>query len=310
MKPDKIFLKIIIRIFIILVAIIIPLIVTEFIFKKAQFTKEFHNKIIDPEPYVDTVNEQGFRVRSENIMYDADRGEHFRIICLGDSFTFGHGVSDDKTYPIFLEKFLEHKWQREVQVINAGVCGVTITEEFDMYKNNCIQLQHNLVILLFESGDILDLSGELLSQKEGNLNGRMITNKYLQNSRIYTLLKKTLQSRDNSIHRYYDQHREEIISIYFELLSELNKTVQSKNAILTVVIFKSDGGSGRVKTFCIDEDITIIDIREEYAQELDKGGILLEYHHNQLGNRLLAKLIASKLNDKIKNITTNQNNTP
>ncbi len=52
-----------------------------------------------------------------------------RILCAGDSGTFGWGVNDDQTYSAHLQDFLE-KWavkhsDRQFEVINAGVNGFT-----------------------------------------------------------------------------------------------------------------------------------------------------------------------------------------
>jgi lysophospholipase L1-like esterase len=45
-----------------------------------------------------------------------------RILCLGDSITFGYGVGDDETYPAALARTLAG---RDVEVLNGGVTGYT-----------------------------------------------------------------------------------------------------------------------------------------------------------------------------------------
>jgi lysophospholipase L1-like esterase len=45
-----------------------------------------------------------------------------RILCLGDSITFGYGVGDDETYPAALGRALEGSG---VEVVNGGVTGYT-----------------------------------------------------------------------------------------------------------------------------------------------------------------------------------------
>src|SRR5262249_38248563 len=45
-----------------------------------------------------------------------------RIVCFGDSITFGYGAGDDETYAFRLGRLLE---ARNVEVVNAGVTGFT-----------------------------------------------------------------------------------------------------------------------------------------------------------------------------------------
>ena len=294
---SKLFLKRIVRIFIVVLACAFSLMTAEFIFRKTQFTKEFYDKRIDPEPFVYTINKQGFRVISEDVLYDKDNSDYFRIICLGDSFTFGYGVNDDKTCPVFLEKYLEHMWQKKVQVINAGVNGATITEELDIYQEKCSQLQHNLVILLFIEGDICDLFIELLFQGKEKFYEMCFLDKKLYRSKVYSLIKyNVLEKREKyaTIH-YVGQQQEEVINKYLEKLSALNKIIHSKNAVLVIVVFKSGEEGEKIKNFCVNEGIALMDIRKEYAQMQEKYDIYLVKHHNESGNNLLAEAIANKL---------------
>jgi len=55
----------------------------------------------------------------------------FRIVVLGDSYTFGQGVERDKTFPAQLEKLLNGMGADvKFEVINLGFCGLnTITEK-------------------------------------------------------------------------------------------------------------------------------------------------------------------------------------
>lgn len=277
------------------------LVIAEVIFTRSQWGKERYNKTLNPEPFTATTNKQGFRVTSEDIVYEKDSGEHFRIICLGDSFTYGHGVTDDKTYPVFLEEYLEEIYQKKIQVVNAGVVGATITEELDMYMNNCLQLQHNLVILLFYSGDICRDFMSRLVFKRRNMQD-WSADKYLRGLKSYSVIKlKILQRQEENLSNYYDKHKEEIFNQYFERLKSLNKIVESRDALLAVVIFDYPPGDSepeQLKNSCIKEGILFIDISKEYADKRREGNIYLVFHHNEAGNAFLAKRIAQELYKK------------
>ena len=59
------------------------------------------------------INSQGFR----NPEFQMKK-EKTRIVCVGDSLTFGWGATDEQTYPFLLGKQLS-----EIEVINGGVVG-------------------------------------------------------------------------------------------------------------------------------------------------------------------------------------------
>lgn len=66
----------------------------------------------------------------------------FRILCIGDSVTFGWGVADDETYPALLQKEFT-----AVEVINVGVPALK-PEHVLSYVNNFIEtVQPDLVLL-------------------------------------------------------------------------------------------------------------------------------------------------------------------
>jgi GDSL-like Lipase/Acylhydrolase family len=79
-----------------------------------------------------------------------------RILCLGDSGTYGHYVNDDETFPFYLQqRFVgEHL---PVEVINAGVPDTTIVDEW-YYLKRSIAIEPDIVILTFSENDIDDLA--------------------------------------------------------------------------------------------------------------------------------------------------------
>ncbi|MCZ7586333.1 MAG: SGNH/GDSL hydrolase family protein [Deltaproteobacteria bacterium] len=50
------------------------------------------------------------------------RADALKILCVGDSFTFGLGVEEDETYPVYLQNFLADRLRpRAVEVVNRGL---------------------------------------------------------------------------------------------------------------------------------------------------------------------------------------------
>ena len=95
----------------VLASIVVSLLVVEYVFRKTTVV----DKIIDPERGDFVTNSQGFRAKEKNIVYGKDPGENFRIICLGDSFTFGYGLTGGNAYPAFLEEYLRGNYKDKIQ---------------------------------------------------------------------------------------------------------------------------------------------------------------------------------------------------
>ncbi len=107
------------------------------------------------------INSNGFRGNNEK--KDSFAEHVIKIYTVGDSFTFGHGISDDsKTYPELLEKYLNDssdKFKRKITVINAGVPGYSPDQEYRLILTKVIPLKPDLVIWnLTNSGDLSDLT--------------------------------------------------------------------------------------------------------------------------------------------------------
>ncbi|MEW6556092.1 MAG: SGNH/GDSL hydrolase family protein [Elusimicrobiota bacterium] len=78
----------------------------------------------------------------------------FRIIVLGDSFTWGAGVSEDERYSNLLEKYLKEKHpQKKIEVLTFARSGGPTTQECEDIRRYYKQLQPDLVIVGFCTND-------------------------------------------------------------------------------------------------------------------------------------------------------------
>ena len=73
--------------------------------------------------YTYSTNPDGFRS-----IGSVPKGATKRVLCIGDSFTFGISVSDGDTFPARLQQLLTAEGGREYQVVNAGVSGLGIED--------------------------------------------------------------------------------------------------------------------------------------------------------------------------------------
>jgi lysophospholipase L1-like esterase len=100
-----------------------------------------------------SINSSGFRGSEFRTLKSAGT---VRILCLGDSCTFGTaGLEDADTYPAVLEKIL-NKSQRSVnfEVINAGMPGYSVFEGFMLLKiRELMELKPDFVIVCYGWND-------------------------------------------------------------------------------------------------------------------------------------------------------------
>ena len=85
-------------------------------------------------------NEQGFR-GSEDVTPAVPAGR-IRIVCSGDSFTFGYGVGDDETWCQRLTAL-----DPTLQTVNMGLGGYGVDQEYLWYRRDGTRLDHDLQLL-------------------------------------------------------------------------------------------------------------------------------------------------------------------
>ena len=92
-----------------------------------------------------TINSLGFR--DEEFPVQKPRGE-FRILALGDSFTYGWGVANGDDWPQQLERLLAHT-RGSCEVVNAGFAtGAATPDGYDRWlASDGMQLQPDLVVV-------------------------------------------------------------------------------------------------------------------------------------------------------------------
>ncbi len=96
------------------------------------------------------INQQGFRDKEYG-----PKGEAFRILAVGDSFTFGWGVDQDKSYPKILEaKLKDEKIPIDVEVLNLGVPGTSTIHQYHALKEKYMKLRPDIVVIGYLVNDI------------------------------------------------------------------------------------------------------------------------------------------------------------
>jgi hypothetical protein len=97
-------------------------------------------------PFHLVTNSQGLR-GEQDLAFPKPRT--CRVLCLGDSFTFGHGVHNQWCYPHYLGRYLEG-----AEIINAGKVGYTICDEASYFDERGRFVEPDIVVLQVLSNDL------------------------------------------------------------------------------------------------------------------------------------------------------------
>ena len=98
-------------------------------------------------------NSQGFRSPEYTTAHPPGV---FRIVCVGDSFTYGWGVRAPETFPPALERLFARDGKKHppVEVINIGIAGSRPTDNFVRLLAHGESLAPDLVIFQLQSNDL------------------------------------------------------------------------------------------------------------------------------------------------------------
>jgi len=97
------------------------------------------------------LNSQGFRAREFEVPKPRGR---VRVVCLGDSWTFGANVDQDQAYPQRLEKLLRRAYPAaDVEVLNLGVFGYSSFQGLTLLRRHVQRLAPDVVVIGFAMND-------------------------------------------------------------------------------------------------------------------------------------------------------------
>lgn len=106
------------------------------------------------------INSRGYR----DDEFESAKSGRFRILAIGDSFTFGYGCTADEAYPNVIEARLNDALgPGRVEVINAGFAACNYPDTYYLYlKERGLDLDPDLILVgLFVGNDLdHDLAGE------------------------------------------------------------------------------------------------------------------------------------------------------
>jgi hypothetical protein len=114
-----------------------------------------------------TISAEGFRAPRS---YGRDKPDGtYRVLLLGDSQTFGQGVTYEQTWGALLERELQRRApERRVEVINTGVPAYNTVQEAAFFAAEGVEYHPDCAVVLFIGNDV-QLSEFLLDPEPGGL---------------------------------------------------------------------------------------------------------------------------------------------
>src|SRR5262249_13876665 len=98
-----------------------------------------------------SLNSEGFRDQEGPTHKQSSA---FRIVCLGDSWTFGMNAGQDQTYPRRLSASLQQQFPgRQFEVLNRGVLGYSSYQGVQLLRDKIMTLDPDVVVIAFAMND-------------------------------------------------------------------------------------------------------------------------------------------------------------
>ncbi len=251
-----------------------------------------------------------------------------RVLCLGDSFTFGYGVEWNETYAKVLEKLLDYgrvngmRWQ----VVNAGVSGTGTAHQLAYLEVEGLKYDPDIVVVCICGANdfsessmygLYSLEDGGLVRHEARLSGPIRLRhimQYLPGYRTFFGKSHLITFIKHRIARYaYARHaskprdpatieagRKRAYELTEALFSALHARCQAVGAELIVIVVPEVDGSpppervANLISFIRSQGISYVDLEQCFRQEQAAGAEVfypLDGHWNSNGHRLVAELL-------------------
>jgi len=233
------------------------------------------------ETYVPTVgkyaqirlNSMGFR--SPEVNEEKEEGS-FRIVCMGDSSTFGMESFAEDTYPMVLQRLLEEKYpERKIEVINAGYTGYSSFQGLILLKRKILNLKPDLITIFYGVCDnTRPHSNSTLTDREyyefnNSFKGKIRA--FLTRSKIYLLLEKGIVSLSLWLKTGRATQRRD----FFE---DIQETDSGRSTIKRVPVEESERNFKEMVKIMIDEGIVPVIIKHYWLTEDNNDYSNTPYH--------------------------------
>ncbi len=184
------------------------------------------------------INSHGFRGPD----FGAKAETTFRVVCLGDSFTFGEGVAADDTWPRQLESLLKtrdgEREQASVEVINAGVQGHGLIDAVYNYAVHEREFEADVVLLAFFMNDLMP-QGETIALNDALHRERPATGlaKWSRVADFFQDRAFAKQQHEVLLTAIHDSFNDDGRNTFKKVLTEFDSYLREQNIKFAVVVY-------------------------------------------------------------------------
>lgn len=259
----------------------------------------------DAEGFIDyRTNRFGFR---DHDFEQTKPSDEYRILAIGDSFTFGLGVRTEDCWTEVLETLLEEKRNRSCEVINgAYAAGNQIAHYPEWVAENGFRFEPDLLLIVICLND-LDPDIPLLLTDTGYfvpwLKGRsrllyMIQKQWIRWKRGPIPMRDFSESMKDHL-TTWEGEKEAIRAIHEDAgrAGVDVKVVVMPMLTRLVEVYPFTGLHEMIRDFCNSEGIEVIDLLETFLGHYDTDLWVhpTDQHPNRIGHRIIGEALCRRL---------------
>lgn len=221
--------------------------------------------------------------------YDVNKPESvFRIITLGDSFTFGRNVNTEDNYPSQLEDLLTKKLEctnKKFQVLNFGVGGYDIQYVVERYKLRAEKYSPDLVLWFIIDDDLRRINELLVPRAKQYEQQMKETGEYRQSIEQGDFYPHWVKARNEIINELGGEG--EVIKLQENFLREFNLYYNSGKMVVFTFPFSKKKYKNVLRSFANSRSgISFYDGIPKLTKE--GGELLPDYHPSPKGYKRIA----------------------
>jgi len=221
----------------------------------------------------------------------------YRIMAIGDSFTFGHYVNTNQNYPEQLEDLLNTtatcRAETHFDVINLGVPGYDVGYTVQRFISRGKKYSPDLVIWFINPHNLLQLRDIITVQEKAIQDSLTATEeaKYRSEGEYYFAANEAMRQFENKYERSY------ILKKQFEYLDAFSKEYSGPLLIITSPLMKDDDLLAKIHKFVSERPATWEYLGLPILEDIH--GTLPDSHPNAYGY----SVIASHIDDYVKTLS-------
>ena len=248
--------------------------------------------------------------------YDFDH-DSYRILAIGDSFTYGVKLKNSNSWPKKTGKYLHDKGYDNIEILNGGRQGTNTRGQYEFFTEYTSKYNPNMVIIGFIINDCSSLCSncgavdlkyrfdDLVRRTENKHRSYIL--KYINLEYLkHKLIKETVKEYSNP----YDNNLEEFQNCKKAFL-DFKKSAEDNDFELVVVIYpmlyqlnKNHPFMGihkKIESFLKSSGIKVYDLTPSFYgyKDIDLWADVLDSHPNKKANEIAAKRIAEIIEENL-----------